>query len=163
MLGEEQAELIQKYISEHISPVIVEERKILCGTAAQFQGDERSVIFLSMVDSNDKDGPLRLVGSGAGESTKQRYNVAAIRAKDQFWIVHSLDYKTDLQPDDIRRDLLEYADNPDAVINASLRIEQHAESPFEKSVGQTLVAMGYDIVPQWQVGAYRIDMVARNG
>ena len=163
LLGEEQAELIQKYISEHISPVIVEERKILCGTAAQFQGDERSVIFLSMVDSNDKDGPLRLVGSGAGESTKQRYNVAASRAKDQLWIVHSLDYKTDLQPDDIRRDLLEYADNPDAVINASLRIEQHAESPFEKSVGQTLVAMGYDIVPQWQVGAYRIDMVARYG
>ena len=163
LLGVEQTELIQKYISEQISPMIVEERRILCGTAAQFQGDERSIIFLSMVDSNDKEGPMRKVGSGKGESTMQRYNVAVSRAKDQLWIVHSLDYKTDLQADDIRRDLLEYADNPDAAINASLRIERSAESPFEKSVGLSLVAMGYDIVPQWQVGAYRIDMVARYG
>lgn len=163
LLGEEQADLIQKYISEHISPAIVEERRILCGTAAQFQGDERNVIFLSMVDSNDKDGPLRFLGHGVGESTMQRYNVAVSRAKDQLWIVHSLDYKNDLQTDDIRRGLLEYADNPDATINASLRIAQEAESPFEISVGQALVAMGYDIVPQWKVGAYRIDMVARYG
>lgn len=163
LLGEEQAELIQKYISEQISPIIIEERRILCGTAAQFQGDERNVIFLSMVDSNDKEGPMRKVGSGIEESTMQRYNVAVSRARDQLWIVHSLDYKTDLQAGDIRRDFLEYADNPDAAIGASAQIERLSESPFEKSVGQSLVAMGYDIVPQWHVGIYRIDMVARYG
>lgn len=129
--------------------------------ASHFQGDERDVIFLSMVDSNEGDGPLKLSGEGVAQSTKQRYNVAASRAKDQLWIIHSLDYSKDLKSGDMRRDLLEYADNPQAYSRLAENVEVKAESPFEEAVGKSLVAAGYHVTQQWEVGAYRIDMVVQ--
>jgi very-short-patch-repair endonuclease len=160
LLGGEQAEVVQKLLLEHIDPVEYDRRKILCGDASHFQGDERDIIFLSMVDNNEGDGPLALRGEGVAQSTKQRYNVAASRAKNQLWIIHSLDYAADLKPGDIRRDLLEYAENPQAYSEAIGKVETKAESPFEAAVGKLLVAEGYNIVQQWEIGAYRIDMVA---
>lgn len=144
-----------------MNPSVIEERRILCGNASHFQGDERDVIFLSMVDSNEGDGPLKLAGEGVDQSTKQRYNVAASRAKDQLWIIHSLDYSKDLKSGDMRRDLLEYADNPQAYSRLAEDVEAKAESPFEEAVGKSLVAAGYHITQQWEVGAYRIDMVVQ--
>ena len=41
-------------------------------------------------------------------SFKQRYNVAASRARDQLWLVHSLDPRRDLQAGDLRRRLIEH-------------------------------------------------------
>ena len=160
LLGSEQAELIQRLIFEKVGPEIIEERKILCGDASHFQGDERDVIFLSVVDSNEGDGILRKVGEGADESTKKRYNVAASRARNQMFIIHSLDYKNALKSDDIRRDLLEYAENPKAYSIRAEEVAASAESPFEEAVGKALFANGYHIKQQWEVGAYRIDMIA---
>jgi len=92
---------------------------VLCGNASNFQGDERDIVFLSLVDSNDGDGPLSMAsGEGQGSSgkaMKQRYNVAVSRAKDQLWVVNSLDCGADLKPGDMRRRLLEYVANPRAV------------------------------------------------
>lgn len=163
MLGDEQAKLIQEEVFKRIPASVIEERQILCGNAANFQGDERDVIFLSMVDSNEGDGPMRLMGEGAGESTKQRYNVAVSRARNQLWIVHSIDYKNDLKNGDIRRDLLEYAADPQAEAVQNQSIEKFADSPFESSVAKKLVALGYHIIQQYPVGAYRIDMVIKSG
>lgn len=161
LLGDDQAKLIQEIILKRIEPSVIEERRILCGNASHFQGDERDVIFLTMVDSNEGDGPLRFTGEGVDQSTKQRYNVAASRAKDQLWVIHSLDYSKDLKPGDIRRDLLEYCDNPQAFSRLVEVIETKAESPFEEAVGKSLVAAGYNITQQWEVGAYRIDIVVQ--
>lgn len=163
LLGDEQAVNIQQIILRKLGPQKIEERRILCGNASHFQGDERDIIFLSLVDSNDRDGPLRKTGEGADRSTKQRYNVAASRAKDQLWIIHSLDYSRDLQTGDLRRDLLEYADNPQAYADSAKNIELKAESPFEEAVGKHLVSAGYNVVQQWEVGAYRIDIVVQYG
>lgn len=60
---------------------------------------------------------------------------------------------------DLRRDLLEYADNPRAFIQLAEKIKANAESPFEEAVGKSLVASGYHLIQQKDVGAYRIDMV----
>lgn len=160
LLGDEQAAKIQQMILEKLPAAVVQDRRILCGNASHFQGDERTVVFLSMVDNNEKDGPLTLAGEGADQSRKQRYNVAASRAKDQMWIIHSLDIAKDLKPGDMRRELLEYAENPKAYLNLVAAIENKAESPFEAAVAKTLTAAGYHLVQQWEVGAYRIDMVA---
>lgn len=160
LLGSEQAELIQRLIFEKIGPEIIEKHKILCGDASHFQGDERDVIFLSLVDSNEGDGTLRKVGEGADDSTKKRYNVAASRARNQMFIIHSLDYKNALKSEDLRRDLLEYAENPKAYTIKADEVTASAESPFEEAVGKALVANGYHIKQQWEVGAYRIDMIA---
>ena len=45
---------------------------------------------------------------------KKRFNVAASRARNQMWIVHSLNHETDLQPGDYRRRLIEHALDPNA-------------------------------------------------
>ena len=102
--------------------------------------------------------PRCKVGEGANELNKKRYNVAASRAQNQMWIMHSMDYMTDLKPDDIRRELLEYA----LVEAQSLMTDgtvNRTESEFEKLVLTALVTRGYMVKTQYAVGYYRIDMV----
>ena len=163
LLGDEQANLINKIINDKLSPQEYEERKILCGNASHFQGDERDVIFISLVDSNEGEGPLRISGEGVGKQTKQRYNVAVSRAKNQLWVVHSLDVNNDLKTGDMRKELIEYALNPLDFAQQESEIQSKADSPFEVSVANFLVKNGYHIVQQWPVGSYRIDMVAIYG
>lgn len=160
LLGDSQSKLIQQEIILRIDPRDIEKRRIISGNSSSFQGDERGVIFLSLVDSNESEGTLHKVGFGQNESTKQRYNVAASRAKNQLWIVHSLDKSKDLKNGDMRKDLLVYADNPRAFAEQAKVVEAKAESSFEEEVAKSLVASGYHIKQQWEVGSYRIDMVA---
>lgn len=162
LLGDAQYQLIQREIDASISPKEIIQRDILCGNSANFQGDERDVIFLSLVDSNDigHPGPLHLQNYGVDDSTRKRYNVAASRARDQLWVVHSLDTANDLKPGDIRKMLLDYAANPKATEYAHQKNEEEAESPFEVAVATALSDRGYHLVQQWEVGAYRLDMVA---
>ena len=160
LLGDEQAKKINALAISEINPNDYEKRRILCGNASHFQGDERDVIFISLVDSNEGDGPLRMTGDGAGKSTKQRYNVAVSRAKNQVWVIHSFDVNNDLQPGDMRRDLIEYVNNPKAFEEQEREIIIKADSPFEISVAKALTLNGYHIIQQWVVGSYKIDMVA---
>lgn len=163
LLGNEQAKLVQQEIDRKISHKEIANRKILCGDSASFQGDERDVIFLSIVDSNDGDGPLSMVNFGANDMYRKRYNVAASRARDQLWVVSSLDPINDLKPGDIRKRLIEYAINPHATEIQHEEIEKHSESPFESAVAKSLADRGYHLMQQWKVGAYRLDMVALCG
>lgn len=158
LLGNEQAKLINMELLKHLDIELIEKHDILCGDASQFQGDERDVILLSMVDSNEKDTPLTLYQPTTRDAYK-RYNVAVSRAKDQLWIVHSLDVSKDLKENDIRKMLLDYADNPHSLDFKYQEIEKNSESPFEESVAKSLVDKGYNLVQQWPVGHYRIDMV----
>ena len=159
LLGNEQAVYIQNMLLDKMENSLYEHHKILCGDASCFQGDERDIIFLSMIDSNSSEGPLNLAGDGSGDSRKQRYNVAASRAKDQMWLVHSLDITRDLKNGDLRKSLIEYMQNPNNFKQQLDGIRKMADSPFEEEVCKTLVAKGYNITQQWEVGAYRIDMV----
>lgn len=165
LLGDAQYQLIQKEIDASIPPKEIIRRNILCGNSANFQGDERDVIFLSLVDSKDigNPGPLHLQNYGIDDSNRKRYNVAVSRAKDQLWVVHSLDAANDLKPGDIRKTLLDYAANPQAFENTHQKIAKASESPFEEAVAIALSDRGYHLVQQWEVGAYRLDMVAVYG
>lgn len=146
-----------------MTPLEYEKRKILCGNAAHFQGDERDVIFLSLVDSTSAEGGvLKRTEEGVESSTKKRYNVAVSRARDQLWVVHSMDLNY-LQPGDMRRDLIEYAQDPYNVLNKIEELQSRGESPFEQAVIRDLVSRGYHVIPQYQVGAYRIDLVVVSG
>lgn len=160
LVGEEQARAIETLLRTHLDAVEYERRRILCGNPAQFQGDERDVMLLSVVDSRaEGDGPLGKRGDGADGLWKKRYNVAASRAKDQLWVVYSLDHQTQLQPDDLRRRLIEHAIDPDALMRLLAAGIAQTQSPFEADVYQRLVSEGYQVTPQWPVGAYRIDLV----
>jgi very-short-patch-repair endonuclease len=155
LVGDEQALEIDGLLRSHLSPDRYEHHRLLCGNAAQFQGDERDVIFISLVDTAQR-GPLSLRDQ---ELFKQRFNVAASRARDQMWIVHSLNPQNDLKADDLRRQLIEHAEDPSRLMRALEEKENRTQSPFEREVMKRLLATGYRVVPQWRVGAFRIDLV----
>lgn len=159
LLGREQAAHIQKLLLEKMNNASYDYHKILCGDASNFQGDERDIIFLSMVDSNFEDYPLKLKGFGANDSIKQRYNVAASRAKDQMWLIHSLDITKDLKDDDIRNFLIKYMQNPNDFSQQLEQIKKMSDSPFEEEICKALIARGFNVTQQWKVGTYKIDMV----
>ena len=160
LVGDEQAKEIETRLRTRLNAMDYEKRRILCGNPAHFQGDERDVIFLSMVDSRaEGEGPLGRRGDGADGLWKKRYNVAVSRAKDQLWVVYSLDHTTQLQPKDLRRDLIEHALSPDVLMGKLDAAEQRTESPFEAEVYKILATRNFRVRTQWAVGAYRIDMV----
>lgn len=159
LVGEEQAMLIDRLLQTNLSPSEYIRRRIQCGNPANFQGDERDVIFLSVVDAPTGQGPLTLRREGAHDMYKKRFNVAASRARDQLWVVYSLDPDLDLKAGDIRRDLIKHAQDPYAVTKAIEQQETKTESEFERQVLRQLVHRGYRVIPQWPVGAFRIDMV----
>lgn len=160
LLGDEQVNVIQKLLEEKIGSREIVERNILCGNPANFQGDERDVVFLSIVDSGNGDGPISIRDFGADDLYRKRYNVAASRAKDQLWVVDSLDPANDLKSGDIRKTLIEYSINPQAYEYIHKESIEKSESPFEVAVADALKTRGYHVVHQWEAGAYRIDIVA---
>jgi very-short-patch-repair endonuclease/superfamily I DNA/RNA helicase len=159
MVKDDQAVLIQSLLHREIESTELEERRIQAGISSEFQGDERDIILLSMVDSQSEEGPLRMTGEGAFELTKKRYNVAVSRAKDQLWVVYSFDPELHLKTGDLRLRLLQHVKDPSAAIRAFDKEGKRTESPFEKAVLKRLLDAGYRVKPQWQVGYFRIDMV----
>jgi len=155
LVGDEQAIEIDNLVRAHISPDRYELHRVLCGNAAQFQGDERDVVFISVVDTGER-GSLSLRDQ---ELFKQRFNVAASRARDQMWIVHSLSPQNDLKADDLRRQLIEHAEDPARLMRALEEKEKRLQSGFEREVMKRLAAAGYHVTPHWRIGTFRIDLV----
>jgi very-short-patch-repair endonuclease len=159
LLGDGQAPEIEQSLRKHLSPDEYQRRRIICGNSAQFQGDERDVMFLSMVWSPE-DAPLRFLDD---KRFRQRFNVAASRARNQMWLAYSLNPSTDLKSGDLRRRLIEHVLDPRAVTRDLDRSLARTDSPFERYVLEGLVRAGYRAIPQWPVGNYRIDLVVEGG
>ena len=155
MLRDRQGRLIDDMLRNLMDPEEFARRRILVGSPPQFQGDERDVIFLSLVNSSE-GGPQRLERS---DDYKKRLNVAASRARDQMWVVHSLNPSTDLKPDDFRLRLIQHARNPRSNEIKSAAIRQKTRSEFENRVGDDLIRRGYKIEADYSVGAYFLDFV----
>jgi very-short-patch-repair endonuclease len=160
LVGDEQAIEIERLLRTRLAPEEYERRRVLCGNAAQFQGDERDVVFLSLVDSSPDGEPLP---TREASLFRQRFDVAASRARDQLWVVHSLDPAVHLRERDLRRRLIEHATDPTARSQRMAQREVRVKSEFEREVMRRLNAEGYDVHPQWQVGHYRIDLVVLGG
>ncbi|MEM4283830.1 MAG: AAA domain-containing protein [Candidatus Caldarchaeum sp.] len=165
MIGDEQAKLIERLVRQACldDPKLereLEGRRLLCGNPAQFQGDERDVVLISLVDSPRPEGPLPLRND---DRFKQRFNVAASRARDQLWVVYSLDPAADLKEGDLRRELIEFAwqafKDPEGLLHDADANAERTESPFERDVLEWLRDRGYRVRAQWPVGSYRIDLV----
>ncbi len=159
MVKDEQALLIQSLLHKRIDSVELEKRRILAGISAEFQGDERDIILLSLVDSAPEDAALRTVREGAYELVKKRYNVAASRARDQLWVVYSFDAEHDLKTDDLRFQLLQHAQQPNLAVPGAERDRLEPESPLEREVAKRLTAAGFRVRQQMSIGHFRIDLV----
>lgn len=169
LLGHAQQTLIEDLLAERLPFDERSERRIRVGSPAAFQGDERDVIFISMVVSREgTDGPRRLSHFSA-EGNKQAINVAASRARDQVWVFHSVSI-SDLGQNDLRRAYLEYLNRPlhlhdgTGIGDVSPDVRQEPfDSLFEQRVFLALRDRGYRVYPQYQVGRYRIDLVVEGG
>ena len=100
------------------------------------------------------------------ESAKQRFNVAASRARDQLWLFHSVTLNDLKNKEDVRRKLLEYCLNPH--VESALfefpegdsdELVAPFESMFEQQVYLHIQRRGYRVLPQVKVGGYCIDLV----
>ncbi len=170
--GKAQAKLIEDLIIKRLEIEEIERRRIICGDSRDFQGDERDVIFLSMVAAdNRKIGPL------TKKDAKQRFNVAASRAKDQVWLFHSVTLD-DLNKQCMRYSLLSYYLNPQKQLTPipeedlkeireqakiARRDRMKASAPFdswfEVDIFLEIIDRGYRVIPQYGVGSYKIDLV----
>lgn len=155
LVGTDQSLYIESILRRRISLAEYQQRKLVCGNAAQFQGDERDVMLLSVVDSAGQ-GPLSL---RQADDYRKSFNVAASRARDQLWVVHSLNPDTDLKAGDLRLRLIKHAEDPSALRKQYETGEKRTDSEFERLVLGHLTHSGYRVVCQWEVGAFSIDMV----
>lgn len=156
-----QVNRIRRLLVEIFDPREIERRRIHCGIPAEFQGDERDVVILSLVDSAAPGLPLRKETDGADGMMKKRWNVAVSRARDQLWLVHSFDPAAQLKPDDLRRSLFDWADG---VMSGTIGAAEPFDLPDPEFTGQVLRALrkrGYRVEAGHDAGAWRLDMVVR--
>jgi very-short-patch-repair endonuclease len=162
LVGDKQALRIDTVLRQKLEPAEYRRRQILCGDSAQFQGDERDVIFLSVVDSPPAEPPLSMRQEGPKKIFKKRFNVAASRARNQMWIVHSLNHETHLQVGDYRRRLIEHSLDPEAwerELQKRLARTDSRSKEFQGIVLRRLLEQRYNVLPEFPAGAYSIDLV----
>jgi hypothetical protein len=165
LLAEDQAKYIKDLVLKNIDQKIIEDRRIDVGDAYTFQGDERDVMFLSMVKALDSDKLDDTVRALADENTKRRFNVAASRARDQMFLFHSIPLSSFTNQEDWRWRLLNWFYNPQTeTLKAGLdslekEVEAGRASPFSYAVGKAIIERGYQVIPEFPVIGYRIDLV----
>lgn len=154
LIGDKQAKHINHRLSVELGLEAMERHAIMCGNAYTFQGQERDIIFLSMVACP------KTARSQTTRMIEQRFNVAMSRARDRIYLVRSVTSSI-LAPKDLKAAILEHFLNPmgDAAVPQPTDVLDLCESPFEREVGTRLLELGYRLRPQVQVGGYRIDFV----
>ena len=169
--GHAQAELIEHLLAQRIDPRTLAERRLRCGEPATFQGDQRDVMFLSLVVA-----PNVHYRALDRLPDQRRFNVAMSRARDQVWLFHSVQ-QHDLSPECLRRRVLSFVESPggealDRLSEILDHLEREArgqrrrgnqpepyESWFEVDVALELLRRKYAVRPQVEVIGKRIDLV----
>ncbi|MFN3146963.1 MAG: AAA domain-containing protein [Paracoccaceae bacterium] len=159
LIGGEQADKIGRMLVEdkRIGPEKIEQRRIIYGDARTMQGQERSIVFLSMVATP---------GHAHAQTTKadqQRINVAMSRARDRLYLVRSVSLE-DLRPTDIKAQILHHFADPmpegrGATGKEAADLLERCDSGFEREVLQRLMEANYRVRPQVAAGGFKIDLV----
>lgn len=169
--GDSQADIIESLLLNRIGAEEMEKRRLISGDAYSFQGDERDVIFLSLVAA-----PNERIGVLSQEPDRRRFNVAASRARDQMWLFHSAT-SNHLSHACFRRRLVDYFYYPPPPplggLHPEIRETAHKanrvierppapfDSWFEVDVALVILGRGYDVVPQIEIAGKRIDLMVR--
>jgi very-short-patch-repair endonuclease len=153
LIGNAQANRIYTRLITELGAEVIEKHRIMCGNAATFQGQERDIVFLSMVAC-----PETAVTQTA-RIYEQRFNVAASRARDRLVLVRSL-ASSDLRPGDLKLALIEHFRSPmKGNLIRPKEVLELCQSDFERDFGRYLLDLEYRIRPQVPVGGYAIDFV----
>ena len=175
LLGPQHARLIENELLSLVDAKELNDRSLVCGDAYDFQGDERDIMFLSLVIAPGLDKRIPALADPKGRDTR-RYNVAMSRARNQIWLFHSVTLN-DLNPKDLRARLLRYCMNPqrsqETAAGISLDelegLSRDADramgtqpdpfgSWFEVDVFLRIARRDYTVVPQYDVHGYLIDL-----
>ena len=105
LIGNAQANRIYTRLITELGTETIEKHRIMCGNAATFQGQERDIVFLSMVAC-----PASAIAQ-TSRIYEQRFNVAASRARDRLALIRSV-AASDLSPGDLKLALIEHFRNP---------------------------------------------------
>ena len=158
--GQSQVDVITNELLDRLTPDQWEERRLRVGTPPDFQGDERHVVYLSMVVA-----PEQNISAMTKTEYQRRFNVAASRAQDQMWLFHSRTTDS-LRPTDLRHSLLTYMQSTSPAPAHPMpegvqRDERHEafDSLFEQRVFLDIKARGYHVNPQVEANGRRIDLV----
>lgn len=172
--GEAQAVLIENQLFERLGAEVMERRRLICGNPYSFQGDERDIMFLSLVAANnERIGPLTKAPD------ERRFNVAASRARDRMILFHSVTCD-DLSTACLRRKLLGFFEKTKPQQIAGIdrdEMERRAvqdnrlivsppkpfDSWFEVDVALELLRKNFIVVPQYEIAGKRIDLVIEGG
>lgn len=150
MMSGPQARIIEDLLVQRLGIEEYERRHLRVGNPPVFQGDERHVVFISMVADDNSFAATK-------ETYAQWVNVAASRAQDQIWLFHTMDPST-LNANDYRRRLIEHVRDFGGR-DETTDLFGLTESKFEADVLREMLARGYKVTPQHKVGSYRIDFV----
>lgn len=153
LIGSEQAAFIQKKLMDRIGEAAMVRHRIICGDSATFQGDERDIVFLSMIaDRNHKQSQTAM-------QYEQRFNVALSRARDRLVLVRSVT-ENDLNPKDLKaRIIRHFAEPMPSATDSSAALIELCQSGFERDLFSVLVERGYRVIPQVGSEGFSIDMV----
>lgn len=153
LLGTEQAAHIYKKLEKELGAELIERHRIRVGDPTEFQGDERDIMFLSLVAVRGDTHAL------SGTGFEQRFNVAASRARDRMILVRSIELDHLSPADKLRRALLEHFASPFPNEARAEDARARCESAFERDMFDLLSRHGFRVDTQVPVGNFRIDMV----
>jgi hypothetical protein len=127
--------------------------RIICGDSATFQGDERDIVFLSMIADRKRKQ------SQTATQFEQRFNVALSRARDRMILVRSVT-ESDLNPNDLKAKVIRHFKEPMPVASqAGKALIDLCQSGFERDLFKVLIERGYRVIPQVGSEGFSIDMV----
>jgi very-short-patch-repair endonuclease len=171
--GSAQADLVRTQLNARMSVAEQQRRRLRVGTPPDFQGDERDVVFLSLVVAPDSS-----TTSLTRLEYQRRFNVAASRARDQVWVFHSVGLD-ELEPADLRHSYLSYvlarSHTPAEGLGWPARpaprprdvgadvAHPSFDTLFEQRVYLALTERGYQVVPQAEINGRRVDLVVSGG
>jgi very-short-patch-repair endonuclease len=159
LLGTTQSKLIWEKLYDRLGPEVMRQRRLRSGEPANFQGDERDVIIISTVVAVNPAIPSSRVAAMTGNAAMRRINVAASRARQQMWVVYSVD-PSRFPDGDLRGTLIRHCRDAGTTTAPPANLLDACESQFERDVLQKIIARDYRKVSvQHRVGRYRIDIV----
>ena len=155
LVGSVQAEQVERALIAHpmIGHEAIERHRIICGDSRTMQGQERDIVFLSMVQAGK-------VAALTARSMAQRFNVAMSRGRDRVYLVRSLAV-SQLKADDLKRQVIEHFAQP---MPSGRKLDgkgvlDRCQSGLERDVCRRLLDAGFRVRSQVEAGPYAIDLV----
>ena len=152
LIGTRQSDYIQRQLLRRIGEAAYVAHDIACGNAATFQGKERDIMFISMVEC---------AATSSAKTTllwEQRFNVAFSRARDRMYLFRSVD-EAALSANDLKAKAVLHFREPMEAPPPHAKPEDLLDTDFERDVFAVLRERGFRVSPKIKVSSFAIDMV----